>query len=160
MQAIPSRCATAGVRRGRSSPANLIEPPSRSCAPVMILMSVDLPAPFSPNNACTSPARKSKDTSRKARTAPKDLLRRFNCRSGALIGTWRDSGQSQAAASQNLALVTLHLVEPALADRHAFGFAVIIPDRPRGKRLGFLLQSEPGSIISGGFGLSNGRRFQ
>ena len=41
---------------------------SRACrqsgcsAPVMILISVDLPAPFSPTSACTSPARRSNDT--------------------------------------------------------------------------------------------------
>src|SRR5262245_40422940 len=40
----------------------------------MTLMSVDLPAPFSPSNACTSPACKSKDTPLSARTAPKDFV--------------------------------------------------------------------------------------
>src|ERR1051325_4607418 len=40
----------------------------------MTLMSVDLPAPFSPSNACTSPARRSNDTPLSARTAPKDLV--------------------------------------------------------------------------------------
>ena len=43
-------------------------------APVMILISVDLPAPFSPTSACTSPARRSNDTPRSARTPANDLV--------------------------------------------------------------------------------------
>jgi hypothetical protein len=40
----------------------------------MILMRVDFPAPFSPSNACTSPALRSKETPLSARTAPKDFV--------------------------------------------------------------------------------------
>src|SRR5262249_56964564 len=43
-------------------------------APVMILIRVDLPAPFSPTRACISPARRSNDTPLSARTPPKLLL--------------------------------------------------------------------------------------
>jgi hypothetical protein len=45
-------------------------PSSATSAPDTILISVDLPAPFSPTRACTSPARTSKSTPRSARTPP------------------------------------------------------------------------------------------
>jgi len=38
------------------------------------LISVDLPAPFSPTSACTSPTRRSKETRPSARTPANDLL--------------------------------------------------------------------------------------
>ena len=62
------RCASAGTPSITSVPA------SACSAPVMILMSVDLPAPFSPTSACTSPRRKSKDTRSSARSPAKALL--------------------------------------------------------------------------------------
>ena len=49
----------------------------------MILISVDLPAPFSPTSACTSPARTSNETSDSACTPGKDLLMPRTSRSGA-----------------------------------------------------------------------------
>ena len=39
------------------SPPSVIVPASRRCTPASTLTSVDLPAPFSPTSACTSPAR-------------------------------------------------------------------------------------------------------
>src|SRR6478752_568178 len=39
--------------------------------PESVLISVDLPAPFSPHRACTSAGRRSKSTPRKASTCPK-----------------------------------------------------------------------------------------
>src|SRR5215471_4125836 len=42
-------------------------------APVMILIRVDLPAPFSPTSAWTSPARRSNETPLSACTAPNDF---------------------------------------------------------------------------------------
>src|SRR5215471_4116216 len=41
--------------------------------PASTFSSVDLPAPFSPTQACVSPAATSNDTSSSARTAPKDF---------------------------------------------------------------------------------------
>ena len=58
-----------GTRRVRIDDARTSRPPTASVpasarsAPVMILISVDLPAPFSPTSACTSPARSSNETS-------------------------------------------------------------------------------------------------
>src|SRR4051812_44536365 len=49
-------------------------PASRGNTPVITLISVDLPAPFSPSSAWISPERSVKSTSCNARTAPKLLL--------------------------------------------------------------------------------------
>src|SRR4051812_31207504 len=51
-------------------PSISIEPRSADSAPAMILMRVDLPAPFSPTIACTSPACRSRFTPRSACTPP------------------------------------------------------------------------------------------
>ncbi len=50
-----------------------ISPSSAITAPVRILMRVDLPAPFSPTMAWTSPARSSREACRSAATPPYDL---------------------------------------------------------------------------------------
>ena len=47
-----------------------MRPPSGRTAPVRILTSVDLPAPFAPIRAWTSPGRTDSDALRKAATAP------------------------------------------------------------------------------------------
>jgi len=44
------------------------------CAPLMHLISVDLPAPLSPRSASTSPRRTSRSTPSRAVTAPKRLV--------------------------------------------------------------------------------------
>src|SRR6185312_14303905 len=49
-------------------------PESAFSAPVITLMSVDFPAPFSPSSACTSPERSENDTPRRACTPAKDLV--------------------------------------------------------------------------------------
>ncbi len=49
------------------------------CTPVRILMSVDLPAPLSPNNAITSARATSKSTSSRAVTRP-NFLTMFSLR--------------------------------------------------------------------------------
>src|SRR4051794_15076874 len=51
-------------------PSISIEPRSADSAPAMILMRVDLPAPFSPTIACTSPDCRSRSTPRSACTPP------------------------------------------------------------------------------------------
>ncbi len=66
------------VRVGRRAevlrrPVNLQAPASGRCTPSMMRISVDLPAPFSPTSASTSPARMPSDTSDSACTTPKRL---------------------------------------------------------------------------------------
>ena len=67
-----SRCDRVHARlRG---PETISVPASGVSAPVMIRMSVDLPAPFSPTSACTSPARRSKETPVSAWTPANDFV--------------------------------------------------------------------------------------
>src|SRR5262245_7740253 len=74
MAAMPSARANAGVICGTSRPATVSRPASGRSAPVMILISVDLPAPFSPTIACTSPACSSKEPEQTALTPPNDCV--------------------------------------------------------------------------------------
>src|SRR5438067_889364 len=73
MAAMPSCFATRGELCMIVCASSSIAPPSGSTAPVMILMSVDLPAPFSPISACTSPARSSNEAFLSACTPAYDL---------------------------------------------------------------------------------------
>src|SRR5665648_218141 len=54
--------------------------------PIMFLM-VDLPAPFSPASATTSPGAMSNDTSRTAETPPNDLLSRRRLSAAVAVTT-------------------------------------------------------------------------
>ena len=77
--------ALAGELCSTNSPRNRISPASGVTAPVKILISVDLPAPFSPTNACTSPAAKVSETPRSARTPPKDFSMPFASSAGVFF---------------------------------------------------------------------------
>src|SRR5438552_1613124 len=117
----------------------------------MSLISVDLPAPFSPNNACTSPARKSNDTPPSARTAPKDL---------ATLVSWSKGEVMSSPLAQHVLLVTLHFREPAVPHRGAFALAVRIPHRSEGQRLRFFLQRQAARQVASHFGRADARRLQ
>src|SRR5262245_29449221 len=65
---MPASCACAGLPKDTGTPARRISPASGVCTPVRALTSVDLPAPFSPSNACTSPGNSRKSTSANAFT--------------------------------------------------------------------------------------------
>src|SRR4051812_24316803 len=67
---MPSRMASAVLWIVTGRPSKVIEPVSAVAAPERILISVDLPAPFSPTRACTDPARTVRSALRMARTAP------------------------------------------------------------------------------------------
>src|SRR5919107_1803099 len=82
MAATPSSFATRGELLVTLFPSICSSPPSGSTAPVMILMSVDLPAPFSPMSACTSPARSSSEALFRACTPAYDFLMSVARRSG------------------------------------------------------------------------------
>ena len=73
MTAMPAARAAAGPCRVTSRPATVSVPLSGWCTPARIFTSVDLPAPFSPRSACTSPARSSTEPSISAWTAPNDF---------------------------------------------------------------------------------------
>src|SRR3954451_6461349 len=57
-------------------PSTSTVPASGRCTPASVLISVDLPAPFSPATACNWPGYRARETSRSAATLPKDLLTR------------------------------------------------------------------------------------
>src|ERR1700681_4556600 len=65
---IPSRSAVRGPSIATLLPSIVISPESAGCAPARIFIRVDLPAPFSPTSACTSPATTSNVTPSSART--------------------------------------------------------------------------------------------
>src|SRR5215831_1782401 len=73
MAAIPICLARRGEFWVMGTESNSISPPSKGTAPVIILIRVDLPAPFSPISACTSPARNSNDACLNALTPAYDL---------------------------------------------------------------------------------------
>src|SRR3954452_13767479 len=74
MVAMPPSWASWGPLKRTGRPSKTTSPASRSYTPVRILISVDLPAPFWPMSACTSPRRTSKAASRRAGTPLKALL--------------------------------------------------------------------------------------
>src|SRR5690349_6581068 len=73
MVEMPACCACSGVAKRTGTPSWEISPASGWYMPVSTLIRVDLPAPFSPTRACTSPARAVKSTSDSARTPGKVL---------------------------------------------------------------------------------------
>src|SRR5829696_9731665 len=82
MAATPSAFATRGELLATVLPSIRSSPPSGSTGPVMILISVDLPAPFSPMSACTSPARSSSEALLSACTPAYDFVMSVARRSG------------------------------------------------------------------------------
>ena len=80
--------ATPGSRSTTGAPSTRISPLSGGMSPFMIDSSVDLPAPFSPTRAWTSPVRTSNVTSERATTPGNDLRIDLTSRSGAR-GPWR-----------------------------------------------------------------------
>src|SRR3954464_9370465 len=70
----PASCAACGEGKATSRPSNSIRPESFAYTPVSTLIKVDLPAPFCPISACTSPRATSKCASRSAATPTNALL--------------------------------------------------------------------------------------
>ena len=73
MATMPAAMASRGPSNRHALPSTAISPRSGRCTPPRMRTSVDLPAPFSPTSACTSPASTSKSTPSSARVAPKCL---------------------------------------------------------------------------------------
>src|SRR6266404_8160691 len=88
---MPAARASIGVRKRTETPSSRISPASAGCRPVMILTSVDLPAPFSPTRAWMVPGATSKATSRTASMPPKLLLMPTRLRRATVIAA---SGQN------------------------------------------------------------------
>jgi hypothetical protein len=65
---MPARRASTGCAKLTGTPSIRMRPASGRRIPARIFISVDLPAPFSPQIACTSPPWQSKLTSSSART--------------------------------------------------------------------------------------------
>src|SRR6202048_2849471 len=86
-------------------------PESAGCAPARIFISVDLPAPFSPTSACTSPAFTSNDTPSSART-PGNVF---------TMPDMRSNGAPGAAAVTLALLAGVGLGEGAARNRYLRG---------------------------------------
>src|SRR5918997_726099 len=113
MTRTPRRRAAAGPAKVVGAPSRSSSPSSGTRSPDRILISVDLPAPFSPRRACTSPGRSSSDTDRSACTPENALLMR---QAGPVLGRLdqRVDGQPAdlAAVDEQRGLVAR--VEPGL----------------------------------------------
>ena len=88
-----SRCPSSRASAGDPNVDRLAveldrRPASSRCAPLMHLISVDLPAPLSPSRASTSPARTSSATSSSASTAPKRFVTSRTASAGASRPRW------------------------------------------------------------------------
>jgi hypothetical protein len=70
MTAMPASRASVGLWKSTASPSTSIRPPSRRTTPPSSFTSVDLPAPFSPTSARTSPGGSTMLPWRSAWTAP------------------------------------------------------------------------------------------
>ena len=81
--AMPRAMASPVVEMATGRPSNSIVPVSADSTPEMILIIVDLPAPFSPTRACTRPDRMVMSALRIARTAPKRFEMPVSCRRAA-----------------------------------------------------------------------------
>src|SRR5215208_6238511 len=82
MVLMPAACDSRGSAKATSSPLKRIWPSSGVYTPVMTLIRVDFPAPFSPTRACTSPGCSSKETSSRASTPGNRFVTRRTSRIG------------------------------------------------------------------------------
>src|SRR3972149_10334875 len=125
---MPRRSASYGVASHTGSPLSLITPSSGWTIPARDLMSVDLPAPFSPTIAWTSPPLNSSDTSFRTGPAEYDLV---SCSTASVAGDV--SGTSSGTRPPGGSL------KPLSHDHHLHG-AVAVGLRREG--IGSLLQCE------------------
>jgi hypothetical protein len=110
-----------GVRPSDSVPPISIVPESGTSDPEATAMSVDLPAPFSPSNACTSPARAANVTSESATTPGKRFqISESRISTGAVSST---SLLSQPRGARGRPAPAPDAVAPPFYPRAAFSFA-------------------------------------
>src|ERR1700722_18879333 len=91
---MPAACASCGDDHLTFAPSKRSSPSSGVSAPAMILISVDLPAPFSPTSARTSPVETEKSTRSSDRTPGKDLEMALT--STTIEGFWELQGVGEA----------------------------------------------------------------
>ncbi|MCY1361868.1 hypothetical protein D9M69_485590 [compost metagenome] len=91
MVAMPCASASWGEANTTFLPFRLSSPPLGACAPEMMRISVDLPAPLSPQMAMTLPCGTSRSMPFRASTAPYDFL------------IWRSDNAAVMAAGSYLA---------------------------------------------------------
>ena len=71
---MPPAIDSRGLAKLTAAPSSVTVPASGRCTPVMILISVDFPAPFSPSSAWMLPGASRSDTSSSACTPGNALL--------------------------------------------------------------------------------------
>src|SRR5262249_38142557 len=117
---IPASRASSGLANLTGFPATRISPASGGWTPDRHLISVDLPAPFSPTSAVTSPSSAQSETPSSAVTPPKCFVSRTASRTGVRGG--RDSAMSRLQAA------TPDFLEPVAAGpQHVAG--IPLPQR-------------------------------
>src|SRR5882672_2186415 len=98
---IPQAVDWTGFRCGYSRPSITMRAPGAGrSTPAMLLISVDLPDPFSPTRQCTSPAGKARSTSRSATTPPKCLEIAWRSRKLAKSARDLQADDSEAAGDE------------------------------------------------------------
>ncbi len=104
MIAMPARSASRVPVKRMTSPRTMILPSYDGCGhtPLSTFISVDLPAPFSPTSARTSPPRTSKSTPSRARTPGKSLTICSIFKTTSAMATPRRAQARAWKPSQNL----------------------------------------------------------
>src|SRR3954468_22847993 len=90
---MPAAIAAVGVLNTTGRPSSRIVPSSGWCMPYSVFIRVDLPAPFSPTTACTSPRPTVRLTSEFATTPGKRLVIPLSSITGAPAGASASSGR-------------------------------------------------------------------
>src|SRR3954462_218872 len=144
MAATRRRCAAVGSRCAIGWPSSASVPASGVSAPVRILISVDLPAPFSPTSAWTSPARRSNDTPLSARTPANDLTMPSSSR---IVSA---TTLPLTPTREDVPLVRLDLRQPRRPDRDVVLQAVLVPYGAKWERLGLFEQGQAGRQVAVG----------
>ena len=136
--------------------------PSDGCRmPVMILTSVDFPAPFSPIRATTSPGKRSKLTPLSARTPGKRLLMLESAKHGSRLG--RVNGCVTAASRRRYQTARIPKTDPVAAGKPVFARGatrVVCPTSSPRRQRGVWRQSNQNcAAYFSMFDLSKTRRF-
>src|SRR6478609_1396849 len=115
---MPACCACNGPENSTSVPLSAMDPESIAYTPVRALIRVDLPAPFSPINACTSPGNSRNDTSDNARTPGKVMVMPLIWTTGC-AGPGR--GEAPAAGADAWVTIVLPRASGAVVRRGSSG---------------------------------------